>query len=165
MAIVDSVNDLRYNTLFHYNPLAGAEPDWENGKYQPASLSQRQGNDWIVIRYADVLLMHAEAILADASSTTDASALTSFNRVRTRAGVGTVDNLTKDQLLTERRIELCFENQRLYDLIRFGVAEPVMQAFSLTQEPGFEFKSTALLLPIPRREINIYSALQQNPGY
>ena len=55
--------------------------------------------------------------------------------------------------------------QRLYDLIRFGVAETVMAAFSLKPEPGFEFKPTALLLPIPRREINLYPALQQNPGY
>jgi hypothetical protein len=103
--------------------------------------------------------------MADAASTTDASALESFNAVRTRAGLSTVSTLTKDLLLTERRIELCNENHRLYDLIRFGVAEEVLTAFSHTPEPGFEFRSTALLLPIPRREINIYGALKQNPGY
>jgi hypothetical protein len=164
MNIVDSV-DLRKPTLFFYNIRAGAEGDWETGKYQPATLSQNQGNDWIVIRYADVLLMHAEAILAEAASTTDASALASFNKVRTRAGLGTVATLTKDLLLIERRIELCNENHRLYDLIRFGVAETVLEAFSQTPEPGFEFRSSALLLPIPRREINIYPALKQNTGY
>ncbi len=164
MNIVDSA-DLRKPTLFYWNPLAGAEGDWETGKYQPATLSQNQGNDWIIIRYADVLLMHAEAILAGAESTTDESALVSFNAIRTRAGLETVGTLTKDLLLKERRIELCHENQRLYDLIRFGVAETVMAAFSLTPEPGFEFRSTALLLPIPRREINIYPELVQNPGY
>ncbi len=74
MNIVDSV-DLRMPTLFYYNPIAGAEGDWETGKYQPETLTMNQGNDWIVIRYADVLLMHAEAIMADAASTTDASAL------------------------------------------------------------------------------------------
>lgn len=165
MALVDSVEDLRYFTLFHYNLTAGAEPDWETGKYQPATRSSRMGNDWVLIRYGDVLLMHAEAIMAGAASTTDASALESFNKIRIRAGLDTVSELTKEMLLTERRIELCFENQRLYDLIRFGVAEEVMQAFSLTPEPGFEFKATALLLPIPRREINLYPDLQQNPGY
>jgi hypothetical protein len=164
MNIVDSL-DLRKPTLFLWNPIAGAEGDWENGKYQPATLSQNQGNDWIIIRYADVLLMHAEAILAESESTTDLSAVSSFNAVRTRAGLGTVSTLTKELLLTERRIELCFENHRLYDLIRFGVAETVMAAFSLTPEPGFEFRSTALLLPIPQREINIYDELKQNPGY
>jgi len=164
MNAVDSL-DLRRPTLFFWNPAAGAEPDWENGKYQPATLSQNQGNDWIVLRYADVLLMHAEAILAGAESTTDASALESFNAIRTRAGLSTVSTLTKDLLLKERRIELCFENQRLYDLIRFGVAETVMAAFSLTPEPGFEFRPTALLLPIPQREIDLYKGLAQNPGY
>jgi hypothetical protein len=165
MAVVDSVEDLRYFTLFHYNLLAGAEPDWECGKYQPATANSNQGNDWVLIRYGDVLLMHAEAILAGGASTTDASALESFNRIRTRAGLGTVSELTREMLLAERRVELCFENQRLYDLVRFGVAEQVMQAFSLTPEPGFEFRATALLLPVPRREINIYPDLQQNPGY
>lgn len=164
MNIVDPA-DKRKPTLFYWNILAGAEGDWENGKYQPATLSQLQGNDWIIIRYADVLLMHAEAILAGNPSTTDASALSSVNAVRTRAGLGNLTTLTKDLLLTERRIELCFENQRLYDLIRFGVAETVMAAFSFRPEPGFEFKPTALLLPIPRREINLFPELKQNPGY
>ena len=157
--------DLRKPTLFFWNPLAGATGDWENGKFRPATLSQTQGNDWIVIRYADVLLMHAEAILGNSTSTTDIAALASFNAVRTRAGIPTVLTLTKDLLLSERRIELCFENNRLYDLIRFGTAETVMAAFSLTPEPGFTFEPTALLLPIPQRERNIYKELGQNPGY
>jgi hypothetical protein len=109
--------------------------------------------------------MHAEAILGNNSSTTDAAALSSFNAIRTRAGIPTVTTLTKDLLLSERRIELCFENNRLYDLIRFGKAESVLAAFSLTPEPGFTFEATALLLPIPQRERNIYKELGQNPGY
>jgi len=164
MKIVSST-DKRKPTLFYYNPLAGATGDWENGKYQPKTKSQTQGNDWIIIRYADVLLMHAEAILGANTTTSDGAALSSFNAIRTRAGLSSVTTITKDLLLTERRIELCFENQRLYDLIRFGVAESVMSAFSLTPEPGFTFTPTALLLPIPRREINLYKELKQNPGY
>ena len=109
--------------------------------------------------------MHAEAIMGNNASTTDVAALSSFNAVRTRAGIPSVTTLTKDLLLQERRIELCFENNRLYDLIRFGTAETVMSAFSLTTEPGFTFESTALLLPIPQRERNIYKELGQNPGY
>lgn len=160
-----STTDKRKPTLFYWNPLAGATGDWECGKYQPKTKSQTQGNDWIIIRYADVLLMHVEAILADNTTTIDAAALSSFNAIRTRAGLSTVSSINKSLLLSERRIELCFENQRLYDLIRYGVAETVMAAFSLTPEPGFTFKSSALLLPIPRREINLYKELKQNPGY
>ncbi|MFC2116776.1 RagB/SusD family nutrient uptake outer membrane protein [Bacteroidota bacterium] len=168
--LMDQVDttDLRRPTLFFFSITAGTEGDWECGKYQykdPMDIGSNQGNDWIIIRYADVLLMHAEAILGDASSTTDAAALESFNKVRTRAGMAEVSTLTKDLLLTERRIELCCENQRLYDLVRFGVAETVLAAFSQKPEPGFIFESTDLLLPIPRREINIYPELKQNPGY
>ncbi|MDP3001612.1 MAG: RagB/SusD family nutrient uptake outer membrane protein [Bacteroidales bacterium] len=164
MSIVNPA-DKRKPTLFYWHPTGGPIGGWECGKFQPITLTQNQGNDWIIIRYADVLLMHAEAILAGNASTTDASALSSFNAVRTRAGLSTVTTLTKGLLLTERRIELCFENQRLYDLIRFGAAETVMAAFASTPEPGFEFNSTDLLLPIPQREIDLYKELEQNPGY
>jgi len=90
------------------------------------------GNDWIVLRFGDVLLMHAEAIMAGATSTSASNALTSYNRVRTRAMVpNDADGvLTKDELLLERRVELAFENHRLFDLIRFGEANNVLGAFA-----------------------------------
>jgi hypothetical protein len=47
----------------------------------------RTSQNTIILRYSDILLMHAEAILAGANSTTDASALNAFNQVRTRAGL------------------------------------------------------------------------------
>jgi len=126
------------------------------------------GNDWIVLRYADVLLMHAEAILAGGNETTSSAAIDSYMAVRMRAGFDASDRpsvLTKDRLLVERRVELAFENQRFYDLLRFGVADAVISAHA--EEMGYtSYDSRKLLLPIPSREINLSAGLlTQNPGY
>ena len=123
------------------------------------------GNDWIVLRYADVLLMHVEAILAGGDETADANAVASFQAVRDRAGLtDIVTSVTKQELLDERRVELAFENQRFFDLVRFGVAQDVLSAFSTAN--GYSFASTDLLLPIPQREVNLSNGVMtQNPGY
>ncbi len=123
------------------------------------------GNDYIVLRYADVLLLHVEAIMGSGSQTSDSNALNSFQKVRDRAGLtDLVSNITKDDLLLERRVELAFENQRWFDLIRFGAADAVLSAHA--DEMGYVFTPRALLLPIPAREINLSDGvLTQNPGY
>lgn len=122
------------------------------------------GNDWIVIRYADVLLLHVEAILAGGQETSATAALNSFNEVRERAGLDPVSSITKEELLEERRVELAFENKRFFDLVRFGVAQQVLSGFS--EDNGLSFSATDLLLPIPQREINLSNgAMEQNPGY
>jgi hypothetical protein len=109
--------------------------------------------------------MQVEAIMAGSASTSDATAVAAFNLIRARAGMPVVTLVSKDDLVKERRIEFAFENQRLYDLVRLGVADAVMGAFSLKGEPDFIYSSTALLLPVPQREINLYDKLTQNPGY
>ena len=127
---------------------------------------QQAGNDYIALRFADVLLMHVEAILAGGNSTSDAGALSSFQRIRNRAGLTTnVTSITKNALMTERRVELAFENQRYFDLVRFGVLDAVLSAHST--EMGYVYDPRkALYLPIPQREINISGGLlTQNPGY
>lgn len=138
-----------------------------NGELGPqyAADPTKAGNDWIVIRYADVLLMHVESILAGGNATTDGAALASFQAVRNRAGLPTaVTEVTKEMLLNERRVELAFENHRLFDLMRMGVAQEVLSAFSAAN--GYGFASTDLLLPIPQIEIGLSKgALSQNPGY
>lgn len=125
-------------------------------------------NDWIVLRYSDVLLLFSEAILAGGTSTTDIEAIKMYNMVRARASASTIAEdgtgvLTKDDLLTERRIELVFENHRLWDLIRFGDARAVLSVHSPTFETGEQF------LPIPQREIDATGGkdvtYQQNVGY
>jgi len=123
------------------------------------------GNDYIVLRYADVLLMHVEAIIGAGAQTSNSSALSSFQQVRDRAGLtNLVTNITKNDLLTERRVELAFENQRWFDLLRFGVANAVLSGHAADR--GYVFTGRDLLLPIPAREINISGGLlTQNPGY
>lgn len=73
-------------------------------------------------------------------------------------------NLTKQQLLEERRMEFVYENQRLYDLIRFGEADNILGAHSNAN--GFLYTSDKIYLPIPQRELdNLPGVYKQNNGY
>ena len=149
------------NQVVKYLP----DGDTDLGISPTSSDPTKAGNDWIVLRYADVLLMHAEAVLSGGQSTTSTKALASFQEVRNRAGLTTlVTEITKEDLLNERRVELAFENHRLFDLIRMGEAATVLGAFSSAN--SLSFSSTDLLLPIPQREIGLSNGLlTQNPGY
>jgi len=130
---------------------------------------QNAGNDAIILRLADVLLMHAEAIMAGNGQTTVSAAIDSYMAVKTRAGFDPVADrpgtLTANDLLAERRVELAFENQRFYDLLRFGVADAVLGAHAAEMGyPAYDVRK--LILPIPSREINLSRGLlTQNPGY
>ena len=133
---------------------------------EPTSSDPRSaGNDLIVLRYADVLLMHVEAILGNNQQTTSSNAITSFQTVRNRAGLtDPVAEITKEDLLLERRVELAFENHRLHDLKRFNMAQDILSQFSAAN--GHSFSATDLLLPLPQYEINLSQGLlEQNPGY
>lgn len=130
--------------------------------------ARNAGNDYIALRYADVLLMHVEAAIGSGTSTSEIGALQSFQMIRDRAFPETAPNaissVSKEELLVERRVELAFENQRWFDLIRMGVADAVLSAHA--DELGYVYSSRALLLPIPAREINLSDGLlTQNPGY
>jgi hypothetical protein len=164
-----TVPDKRFGTLFYFEPKAGNRYECGKWRTDAASPENGGGTDWVVLRYGDVLLMRAEAIMAGSNSTTDPTALSDFNAIRTRAGLGTVTTLTKEMLLNERRIEMAFEDSRLYDLVRFGVADQVMSDYATlpTGDAGvnYKFTPTDLLLPIPQREMNLYDGMVQNPGY
>ena len=151
----------QYNQVVKYLPTG----DEDLGIPAVSSNARLAGNDWIVLRYADVLLLHVEAIMAGGQETSVGAALNSFQLVRNRAGLtDTVTNITKQELLDERRVELAFENHRFFDLVRFGEAQNVLSTFST--ENGFGYSATDLLLPIPQGEINLSNGmLQQNPGY
>lgn len=144
-------------------------PDGDNGGDTPTAVfagnPELAGNDWIVLRYADILLLYVEAIMGNAQETNNGAALAAFQEVRDRAGLtDTVTNITKEELLLERRVELAFENHRIFDLIRFGVAQTVLSEYS--EVNGFDFTSTDLLLPMPQNEVNLSDGLMnQNPGY
>jgi len=137
------------------------------GKFVSSSGSSLlSGNDWIILRYADVLLMYAEAILAGGTSTDDASAVAAYKEVLDRAGqdTGSITSYTADELLEQRRREFAFENKRWFDLGRFGVLESTMTAFG-AGEGGFTFTAEDLVLPIPDAEIKSSNVLVQNEGY
>lgn len=80
-------------------------------------------NNTYLMRYAEVLLIHAEATLAGGSSTSDANALASFNAVHQRAGLEPVTSLTFDDIFQERRKELMFEGDYWFDLGRLPRAQ------------------------------------------
>ena len=112
-----------------------------------------------VIRYADVLLMAAEAHNRK-SSPNDAKALEYLNLVRTRVGMPSISsngsNLTED-IWNERRSELSGEGLRFFDLVRTGKASTEIDNFV----PGKHE-----LFPIPQVEIDLAGGnWSQNPNY
>ncbi len=112
------------------------------------------------IRYADVLLMAAEANNR-ASTPNDAKAQTYLNRVRQRAFADNLHNITvtgtalRQAIWDERRLELAMEGDRFFDLVRTGQAAAKITGFKVGKNEVF---------PIPQQEVDI-SGLTQNPGY
>lgn len=117
-------------------------------------------NNFIVFRYADVLLMLAEAI----GEGTEAYGL--IDQVRNRAGltVSSADlpGTFEEILLNERRKEFVGENKRWPDLLRFGKAKEIMAAFHSSL--GYTEDDIKLLYPLPQQEIDTSAGqLVQNP--
>lgn len=108
--------------------------------------------NFIVLRYADVLLMLAEAL----GEGEEAYGL--INTVRRRASLTDISSATPgtfaEKLLKERRVELAFENHRWPDLLRFGKANDFLTA---------QGKKPRLLFLIPQRELDINKSYTQNP--
>lgn len=126
------------------------------------------GGNIRILRYADVLLMAAEALNENGKPQ---DALTYLNRVRARAR-GTRNNVLPDITVTnkeqlrqiiwrERRVELAMEQHRWFDLIRQGRASSVMKAVGKNFQDGKHE-----LFPIPQNEVDLSGGLmEQNPGY
>lgn len=118
------------------------------------------GHNKRILRYSDVLLMHAEALNENGKST---EALGFLNQVRNRAGVPeyttTSQSELRDLIMDERKYELALEGLRFWDLVRTDRAEAVLGPL------GF-IKGKNELLPIPQSEIDISQGrIDQNPGY
>lgn len=117
-----------------------------------------------VLRYADVLLMKAEA-LNELGRTTEAAA--PLNEVRTRAGLGNVTGLAKDafraKVLNERRMELAFEGQRWFDLVRINNGQYGIDFLKSIGKSNMSSKF--LLFPVPQKERDANPNLTQNTGY
>lgn len=117
------------------------------------------GSNDRVIRYSDVLLMHAEAAYHTGD---EAAARSSVNQVRARVGIPDISfsgPVLLDAIYRERRIELGLEAHRFFDLVRTGRAPQVLGSL------GFK-AGTHELFPIPQSQIQATNgALMQNPGY
>ena len=124
------------------------------------------GINFTALRYADVLLMYAEAL--NETNRTDL-AHTYLNMVRDRADLDPLEGLTKAEftlaLEQERRVEFYCEGHRWHDLVRTGRAQAVINNYWAEKGLGFSLESHELLMPIPSREISIDPNLDQNPGY
>ena len=125
-----------------------------------------------ILRYADVVLMFAEAAneVGGAANITAARAALNSVRARARAGnnailpdVTTTDQATlRDAIRQERRIELAMEHDRFFDLVRWGIAQTVLSASGKTNFSN----NRDVLLPIPQTQIDLSQGkLTQNPGY
>lgn len=152
-------------------------PYWNKKVYTNPAVRQQVNSrfgQWMnlrVIRYADVLLMAAEAAneLGGAQNTTDALAWLEMVRARARRGApaGTLPAITttnqaelRQAIRQERRVELGMEHDRFYDLVRWGIAQQVFAAQGKTFEPRDRY------LPIPQPEIDKSGGvLKQNPDY
>jgi hypothetical protein len=132
-------------------------------------------NDWIVLRYADILLMYAEA-LNELSGGNVSQAIDYVNMVRNRAGAAQLDAAAYSQqtlrsaILNERRFELNAEGHRWFDLVRTGNAVSVMnnhfKTYGITYDNAIvQIDEHNLLFPLPLVEINTNPILTQNPGY
>ncbi|MFH4964853.1 RagB/SusD family nutrient uptake outer membrane protein [Gaetbulibacter sp. M235] len=133
------------NPMYNQKAYSSAFSDaWETGK------------NIRILRYADVLLMNAEAALA-----TGGDAATPLNLVRNRAGLGDAPVVNQMAIWEERRHELAFEHDRYFDLVRQGRAGTVLRALG---KPFVDGKHE--VFPIPNEQIiKSGGLLEQNPGY
>jgi len=150
-------------TVIISNP---SNPRYNKKAYISRTMETFDGNDWEsnkhirLLRYAEVLLIHAEAA-NELGKTSEA--LQSLNEVRGRVGLPAV-TITDQAALRlkiwhERRVELGMEGDRFFDLVREGRAAQVMGPLGF-KSPKNDF------FPIPQAQIDISGGtLKQNPGY
>jgi len=147
----DSVQNLYYNYKAYTSSNTPSKETYANpgDKDRPKNV--------IVLRYADVLLMSAEAAIHVGG---DAS--TPINLIRQRAGLLSKGSVTLADIKQERHVELAMEEDRFWDLVRWGDAASVMQAAGKTNFVAGKNE----LLPIPSSQILLSNGkLIQNPGY
>ena len=164
--------DLRYEqgVVFY-------QTDWS--VYYPASnyafmyKTRRAYNSIIKMRYADILLLKAEALISKGDYSAAAQII---NQTRRRAGLADLPasaTSSKDAIekayLKERRLELALEGHRWFDLVRLDKVEEVLNAVYAKDEgrPAqiYPYTSLSYILPIPQDVIDQNPNLVQNPGY
>lgn len=139
-----------------YMSTAGARlAKYANDPYSSAD-GRRCHNDIVLLRYADILLMKAEAQVRNGE---DGSA--ALNEVRARVGLPAV-TATLDNILQERFVELAWEGWRRNDLIRYGLFHK-----AYTDRPTLtnEASGYTTVFPIPYEVMTMHPTWKQNPGY
>jgi len=139
------------------------------------------GNDWILVRYADVILNIAEAYMYQGDET---NAIIYLNMVRKRAGMPDYATMKSDAsytskyptlklaILHERRVELAFEHHRWHDLTRFFNATDLVTYFKSKSQANYDNSPLSNIttkdyyFPIPYNEVKLDPVkMYQNPGY
>ena len=123
--------DLRKEASIGYITIEGSA--WADKIYpyikkyaEEHALHGNHGMNWPVYRYAEVLLLLAEALNEQGKN---AEAATYLNQVRVRAGLGEAQGNLEEAIFQERRVELAFENKRWFDLVRTGRAIETITAY------------------------------------
>lgn len=136
---------------------------YDNGGQSITLNAGRSNLNWPVYRYAEMLLLQAEA---ENEARGPANAYASINAVRARAGLPALAGLSqaafRDAVRQERSWELAFESKRLFDLKRWGLYTQVIGADVVSK---IGWKPTHIWAAIPQHEIDINSGIKQNPGY
>lgn len=148
------------------NDEIGLAMGYRNVKFYPTSESTAysQSNDMPIFRYADVLLMKAEAILRGATATNGQTAASLVTEIRICANAPAVTTITLDELIDERGRELADEYWRRNDLIRFGKFE---NDWGL-KRAGLNTSNTEKyrrIYPIPTQAMQLNTHWTQNNGY
>lgn len=145
---------------------------WTNPGVYPILSKYTDPNDGLsnmyMIRLADILLLRAEAYNAKGDVP---NAATMVNQVRTRVGLPNTTAANQGDMALaiekERRLELAFEGQRWFDLVRTGRAIAVMNAQkdASGNNLNYNVKDYQLVYPVPQTQLDLNPLLQQNPGY
>ena len=133
---------------------------YRNNKFYPDSTSatRNQNNDVPLFRYADVLLVKAEAILRGGNATAGQTALSLANQLRTIRKAATWTTVSLEDIYSERCRELAWETWHRNDMIRFGKFEGKWGVKTDTDV-------RKRIFPIPTNAIQLNPQLKQNPGY
>jgi hypothetical protein len=161
------------------------------GNFESANTYSNHSSDWIVMRYAEILLAYAEA-RNEVEPAPQADVYEQLYAIRARAGIdpgaggnyGLAPNMTKAQMRAviqnEWRIEFAFEEHRYFDIRRWKIAETVMNqprtgvsivksgnAFTYNPITVLKtvFKENQYLYPIPYNEVAKNPNMKQNPGH
>ncbi|MDN3658680.1 RagB/SusD family nutrient uptake outer membrane protein [Ferruginibacter paludis] len=150
-------------------PAAWRQSGARIGKWQMYNgMTSNMDNDFVIFRYADILLTKAESIARNTSNWNDATTLATVNQIRTlHGGVTPFATLTAATFLAERSREMFCEAWKRQDMIRFGTYNDAY-GFHNADAPdalGPNGINHLNIFPIPDAQINANKLLKQNPGY